>query len=70
MLRLVLASVLEIRMTVTNRTEESGVRIFLLYLERKVRVTVTRNQFATASTVQSNSIRPKDPATTDDTGWR
>jgi hypothetical protein len=69
-LRVVLANVLETRMTTTNRKDENGDRIFLPYLERKSIVNETGLHFATAGTVQSNSIRAKDPAITDDPGWR
>jgi hypothetical protein len=70
MLRVVLANVLETKMTVMNRTDENGDRNFLPYLHRKVVVNETEPVFATAGTIQSNSIRAKDPAMSDDPGWR
>src|SRR2546425_13198564 len=70
MLRLVLANVLETRMTVTNRTDENGDRIFLPYLQRKAMVNEIGSRLATAGTVQSNSTRAKNPAITADPDWR
>src|SRR5207245_4420707 len=70
MLIVVLATVLETRMTVTNRTDENGDRIFLPYLQRKVTAKQAGPRFATTGTVQSSSIRAKNPAITADPGWR
>src|SRR6266568_4432703 len=68
--RFELASTLETRMTVTNRTDENSNRIFLPYLQRKVMVNETWPRFATAGTAQAESIRAKDPGITADPTWR